>query len=240
MNALRSPLPSGIVRAKAAPVALAALAATSGCVRKPPDFREFRRHEPRSILVLPPQSQSVTVNAPYAYLSTVTMPLAELGYYVIPVGIVDAMLKENGLPTPGEMWTASPAKLHEVFGADAVLYVKITDWGTKYVVLSSNTVVGAKASLVDTATGAELWTGEVHLVQASGGSGNLAVDLVAAAVSQIVNTSTDQAHLLSRAANFQLFHDKTFGLPLGQRHPDARKDNRGRQGGETPPPAAGP
>jgi hypothetical protein len=37
------------------------------------------------------------------YLSTLTKPLAEKGYYVLPVAVIDQFLKENGLPTPAEM-----------------------------------------------------------------------------------------------------------------------------------------
>jgi hypothetical protein len=29
--------------------------------------------------------------------------LAEKGYYVLPVAVIDQFLKENGLPTPAEM-----------------------------------------------------------------------------------------------------------------------------------------
>jgi hypothetical protein len=39
----------------------------------------------------------------YIYLSTLTKPLAEKGYYVLPVAVIDQFLKENGLPTPAEM-----------------------------------------------------------------------------------------------------------------------------------------
>ena len=209
--------------------ALLAASLSQGCATiPPPDYSAFRAHEPRSILVLPPLNSTVSVPAPYSWLSTVTMPLAEDGYYVFPVAVVDAFLKENGLPTPGEMHGVAPQKLAEVFGADAILYLTITEYGQKYVVLSSNTVAGATARLVDAKTGMQLWEGKVNLVQGSGGSGNLIADLIIAAVDQIVDSSTDQAHTLSRSANFLLVHDKTRGIPPGVRHPRHGQDPRGR------------
>src|SRR5689334_21500588 len=92
------------------------------------DYSVYRAHVPKSVLVLPPLNQSVEVNAPYGYLATISRPLAECGYYVFPVAVIDAFLKENGLPTPGEMHAISLQKIHEVFGADAVLYVTIEEY----------------------------------------------------------------------------------------------------------------
>lgn len=203
----------------------------AACAAAPPvDYAPFRVHEPRSILVLPPLNQTVDVKAPYSWLSTVTMPLAEEGYYVFPVAVVDAFLKENGLPTPGEMHAVPVQKLGEVFGADAVLYVTITQWGQKYRVISSDTVVAAEATLVDSRSAVPIWQGKVALVDSSGGSGNLIADLVIAAIEQIVDSSTDRAHPLSRTANFALLYNPERGLPFGARSPKYAADSRGRPG----------
>src|SRR5262245_6417390 len=74
-----------------------------GCVTAPYDYTNYRLHPPRSIVVLPPLNQSTAVEATYGYLTTVTRPLAERGYYVFPIAVVDQFLKENGLPSAGEM-----------------------------------------------------------------------------------------------------------------------------------------
>jgi hypothetical protein len=113
----------------------------AGCASQPRDYASYRAHLPRSVLVLPPLNQSVEVDAPYRYLSTISRPLAEAGYYVFPVAVVDGVMKENGLPTPGEMHAVSLEKIREVFGADAVLYVTIEDYGQKYLIVLSGTVV---------------------------------------------------------------------------------------------------
>ena len=75
----------------------------SSCVTPPYDYGPYLEHLPHSILVIPPLNTSPEVNAPYSYLSTVTLPHAERGYYIFPVAVVDAFLKENGMPTPGEI-----------------------------------------------------------------------------------------------------------------------------------------
>ena len=206
-----------------------ALALTAGCATTQPiDYSAFRAHEPRSILVLPPLNETVEALSDYNWLSTATMPLAEHGYYVFPVAVVDEFMKENGLPTPGEMHAVPPSRLGEVFGADAILYVTIVEWGQKYIVLSSNTVVGVRARLVDATTSTELWSGNVRLVESSGGGNDLLVELIVAVVEQVVDSNVDRAHDLSRRANLAMLWNKTTGIPPGHRNPDHLTDPRGR------------
>ncbi len=132
-----------------------ALLVTAACnaPQKPHDYSQYLAHMPSSILVLPPTNESVEPLASYNYLSVATAPIAEHGYYVFPVAVVDSMLKENGLPTPAEMRTAELSKLHEIIGADAVLYLHVHDWGTSYQVLNSQTIVSVSGRLVDAQTG---------------------------------------------------------------------------------------
>jgi hypothetical protein len=82
----------------------AALLLLGGCETvKPYDYTNFHAHPPRSILILPPLNESTKVEATYGYFSTVTAPVAELGYYVYPVEVVDRFFQGNGMPTAGEM-----------------------------------------------------------------------------------------------------------------------------------------
>jgi hypothetical protein len=199
---------------------LAAIALT-GCAAKPYDYTNYRQHRPRSILVLAPLNESTAVEATYSYLSTVTRPLAERGYYVFPVAVVDQFLRENGLPTAGEMQQVPLNKVVEILGADAVLYITVEQYGSKYQLINTATTVAARARLVDARTGLLLWEGR-RIVQhnSSSGSSNLVVLLIAAAVTQIVNTSTDAAHNVSRATNAALFATKDQGLLPGPYHPE--------------------
>ncbi|MDF1552647.1 MAG: DUF799 family lipoprotein [Deferrisomatales bacterium] len=195
----------------------------------PHDYSAYRGHMPRSVLVLPPLNNTTEVDASYVYLSTVTRPLAEAGYYVFPVAVVDNFMKENGLPTPTEMNAVSLDKIRAVFGADAVLYTQIEEWGQKYTVLASTTVVKAHARLVDVRTGATLWEGTANAAQGSGNSGGGILGMVvAAAVGQIVGSSTDQAHNLSGVATHTMIFDTRNGLLSGPYHPDYATDPRGR------------
>lgn len=195
--------------------------ALTGCVtRKPCDYTNFRAHPPHSIVVLPPLNQSTDIKGTYSYLSTVTRPLAEMGYYVFPVAEVDELMKENGLPTAGEMQQAPLDKIGEIIGADSVLYVTLKKYGSKYEIISSVTTVSADAKLVDVKTGLTLWDGTVTAQQSSGDSGGGIIGaLITAAVTQVVNSASDPAHDVSSMANFQLFTPKNYGLLYGPYFP---------------------
>jgi hypothetical protein len=82
------------------------------------------------------------------------------------------------------------------------------------------TTVKAHARLVDTRTQLLLWEGTGMAAQsASGNNNNLLVKLIAAAISQAINSSVDRAHGVSRLANVNLFMAKDVGLPYGPYHP---------------------
>ncbi len=205
--------------------ALATCAALAACTTTEPyDYTLFHAHQPRSVLVLPPLDNTMEVDATYAYLSTVTKPLAERGYYVFPVAVVDRLLRDNGLPGPGEMHQAPLARLGEVFGADAVLYITLENWGTSYQVIDSSTVVTAEASLVDVASGTEIWHGKNSAAYSSSSGGGGVLDMmVGALVNQVMSSVSDPSLDVARDCNAGLFCNDHDGLLLGARNPDFGK-----------------
>src|SRR5690554_3772868 len=77
------------------------------------DYTAFKESKPASILVLPPLNSSVEPEASAAVLAQATLPLAESGYYVLPVAVVDETFKQNGLFTAGDIHALAPSRLHE-------------------------------------------------------------------------------------------------------------------------------
>jgi hypothetical protein len=197
----------------------------AGCkVTDPYDYTNFRAHPPRSILVLPPLNESMAIEGTYGYLSTVTQPIAERGYYVFPVAVTDQFMKDNGLPTAGEMQQAPLTKFAEVVGADAVLFLTLKQYGSKYQVVSATTTVEVLAKLVDTRTGILLWQGRGFAESKSAGTNNPLATLIAAAVVQAINKKADSAHGVSRQANTNLFTAENRGLPYGPYSPKYRTE----------------
>lgn len=173
----------------------------------PKDYSAFLAANPASILVLPPVNESPEVQASDSVLSHATYPLAESGYYVMPVTLVKETFRQNGMDIPDEIHDLPPAKLREIFGADAALYIKINRYGTVYQVIDSATVVSAEARLVDLRTASVLWTGQASASNKEGnnsGGGGLAGVLISALVNQILNTAMDTSHSVADIATRRL------------------------------------
>jgi hypothetical protein len=201
---------------------LGLLASLAGCVTPPAtDYTAFEAARPRSILVLPPRNFSAEVAAPYGVLSQVTLPLAESGYYVFPVALVDETFRQNGLTVADDIHAVPAEKLREIFGADAALYIDIIEYGAKYLVFDSAAVVTLRASLVDLRGGQTLWTGQSTATnQQNNGGGGLAGMLVAAMVKQILNNVTDASYAVAGMASTQLLATgRPGGLLRGPRFP---------------------
>lgn len=205
-----------------AAAAVAVLAAGCTVPRQNVDYSAFKESRPRSIVVLPPLNESPDVKATYSMLSQVTYPLAESGYYVLPVTLVDETFKQNGLTTAGDIHQVAPAKLREIFGADAALYITVSKYGTSYMIISSATIVTASARLVDLKTGATLWSGSASASDNEGNSngGGLIGALVTAAVKQVLNSVTEAGHPVAGAASARLLSAGRPGSILyGPRNP---------------------
>ncbi|WP_038912346.1 DUF799 domain-containing protein [Dickeya dadantii] len=189
-------------------ISLMGVLVLTGCAKPQPyDYTSFKQSKPRTILVLPPLNHSPDVKAGTSFLSQVTYPLAESGYYVLPVAVTDETFKQNGLTTAQDIHAVSVAKLHQIFGADAALYIDITDYGSKYMVINSETRVTASARLVDLRNGKELWKGSATASsseQQSNSNGGIVGLLVQAAVTQIANTITDKGHDIAGITSVRL------------------------------------
>ncbi len=190
----------------------------SGCTTLPPkDYALYSQHIPRSILILPPINNTVEVAAGYSVMTAASRPAAEKGYYVYPVVVVDEFMKANGVSDPYEMHHVPLEKLHAIFGSDAVLYMSVLKYGSKYQIVASNTFVHIHARLVDSTSGYTLWEGELRFEQA-GQSG-----LIEAVVDQVMNKLIDRAHTAAVFATSILLTQPQQGLLSGPRRPEPAK-----------------
>ena len=226
---LKLPLPTLLAArlTKCIPLCLAAFLVGCAAPPKPVDYTAFKESRPRSILVLPPISNSTDVDASNSVLAQATRPLAESGYYVLPVTLVSETFKENGLTQPTDMHGASVEKLRQIFGADAAMYITITKYGTSYRVVSSATEVTAEAKLVDLRTGTQLWSGTASASSEEGQNqqqGGILGALVGAIVKQVMASATDQSYKIAGVAAGRLLSTRPNGILAGPRSPNYGKD----------------
>lgn len=196
-----------------------------GCATKAPplDYTAFRAAKPATLLVLPPLNESPDVKATPGAWAHATRPLAEAGYYVFPVTLVDETLKQNGIQTAVDAQQIPYSKLREVFNADAVLYIKVSRYGTSYKVVDSETRVDVEGRIVDLKTGQELWAGKAFASsaeQSQQSQGGLVGLLVTAIVKQIIGTASDASFNFAGTAQTRLLGAPRYnGILPGPRSP---------------------
>jgi hypothetical protein len=201
------------------------LAVLSGCATKPTpwDYTSFQRAKPATLLVMPPVNDAPDVKATPAVWSHATQPLAEAGYYVLPVTLVDETFRNNGVYTANDAQEVPLQKLREVFGADAAVYIKVKKYGTTYAIIASETRVEVEAHIVDLRSGDTLWKGSALATSAEqqqSSQGGLVGLLVQALVNQIVGTATDAAYNYAGIASHRLMAAPRYnGVLPGPRSP---------------------
>jgi len=195
----------------------------SGCSTPKFDYSNYKQSKPRSILILPPINESVEVAGETAVLSSLVRPVAEAGYYVMPTTLVSETFKQNGYTQSAEIHKLPLNKLDEIFGADAILYVTIKQYGQKYFVVGSSAIVALEARLVDAKSGQEIWNGSASANSNENNSGNsagLVGLLVEAVVTQVVGDAFDASYPTSKIATARMLSPQNVNALLyGPRHP---------------------
>lgn len=205
------------------------LAFLGGCATKAPpyDYTAFTKAKPVTLLVMPPVNESPEVNATSGVWSHATLPLAEAGYYVLPVTLVDETFRQNGVMTASDAQEISFTKLRDFFGADAAVYMKVKKYGTSYNVLASETRVEVEGRIIDLRSGELLWQGKAVATSAEQqqqSQGGLVGLLVTAIVKQIIGTATDASYRYAGIANQRMLGAPRYnGVLPGPRSPDYGK-----------------
>ncbi len=210
------------------PILLVAALALGGCATKQnaKDYTAFRSHDPHSILVLPVLNNTTSLTAQDYFLSTVSEPFAERGYYVFPAHMVKSLLEKEGLSDAGLMHKASPARFGQLFGCDAVLFIDINKWDSQYVILSTTTNVAFHYKLASCRDGTTLWQSDQQMSYSPSAtySANPLAALLATAIKAAIEKADPNYMPLARMANQLAVGTVGQGLPAGPYLADYRND----------------
>jgi hypothetical protein len=94
-------------------------------------FPKMYEERPLSILVLPLYCETTETDAREYCSITLSQRLTLEGYYVYPVEVACDIIKNEGLYDQDLLLSTPPQKYKELFGTDAVLYLKILKWDNK-------------------------------------------------------------------------------------------------------------
>jgi len=190
----------------------------SGCATSTAfDYSTFNAEAPHSILVVPALNNTGNVQAADWFLSTVSQPFADRGYYVFPANMVRGVLNDSGLSDAGLVHSTDARRLQPLFGCDAVLFIAINKWDSKYMVISTTTEVEFSYELRSCKTNAVLWrnTQAITYSPSQSGAANPLAALIADAVIAAIEKGHPNYMPLARQANLAAAATPGHGLPAG-------------------------
>ena len=161
---------------------------------------------------MPPINRSTNVEAKEYFHSTLNIPIANAGFYVIPTFLSMEILKKESA-YDAELFLNSPlTKFGEVFGADLALFTIIHKWDKSY----SMVKVEVEYILKSTKTNEILYSrrGEINYntaVSGTGGTYGALFDIALTAANTVATKYVDVA----RICNSYTFKD----LPAGKYNP---------------------
>jgi hypothetical protein len=204
---------------------LVAVAFLSSCTTTTPiaksvAYKGMYKEKPLTILLMPPINRSTNVEAKEYFHSTLNVPIANAGFYVIPTFLSMEILK-NESAYDAELFVDGPlTKFGDLFGADLALFTIIHKWNksglaakvyvqVEYIIKSTKTNEIVFARTGDIYYNASVSTG------LGGGLGALA-DLAVSAINTAVTKYVDVA----RVCNAYTFSD----MPAGKYSPSYGAD----------------
>lgn len=193
--------------------------ATFEPVKKSIAYRGMYEEKPLSILLMPPINRSTSVEAKEYFHSTLAVPLANAGYYVVPTFLSMEILKRESA-YDAELFLNSPlSKFGEVFGADVALFTIIHRWDKTYgavIVEIEYILKSVKTSeVLYSRKGLVNYNTSISVQSSGGGLAGVLISAVASAAATTINTAATKYIDVARIVNNYTFKD----MPRGKYYP---------------------
>jgi hypothetical protein len=141
------------------------------CGPKPFVHPKYQEMKPKVLVVLPPDNTTSNDEVEKVAYPILYEKFSNRGYYCIAPELVRSVFNANRMENAGKINELPPQKMHEVFNADAVLKVRITEWSTKYIIISSEVTITVELEMVDAKSGEKLWGMKNTISKSPGNSG---------------------------------------------------------------------
>ncbi|MGB3344409.1 MAG: GNA1162 family protein [Aequorivita sp.] len=188
-------------------------------ITKSVGYKGMYDEQPVTVLIMAPINRSTNVEAKEYFHSTLNMPMANAGFYVLPSFLSMEVLKNESAYDSELFLDSSLTKFGEVFGADLALFTIIHKWDKSS--LSSKVSVEIEYIIKSTKTQEILYTRRGDIVyDASVSSDGSAIGVLVSIAASAINTATTKYVDVARACNAVTFKD----LPAGKYSPLNGKD----------------
>ena len=169
--------------------------------------------QPTVILIMPPINRSTDVEAKEFFHSTLTVPLANRGYYVVPPFLSMEVLKRESAYDSELFLNQSLSVVGGVFGADAALFTIIHRWDKSINVVN----VDVEYVLKSTKTNNVLYTRRGEIIYDTSVNSNISglAGIVADLALSAANTALTPYIEVARKCNAYTLQD----FPIGKYGP---------------------
>lgn len=178
-------------------------------------YKNLYEERPLAILVMPPINKSTKVEAKELFYSSLCVPFAQKGYYVMPPLLTLEILKEESAYDAEMFINNSMKRVGELFGVDAVLFTTIEEW--QKTTIANQVRVRIEYMLKSAKTDEILFNrvGDVTL-DMSTNSGNVFADILGG----MLATALQKEITVGRKCNFYTIED----IPGGKYSPKHNVD----------------
>lgn len=119
----------------------------------------YQNKIPKSIAVLPVRGEDAESDARYLFRVMTHEKLSQLNYNLLPLEAIDDKLTKANINRK-EFLEKPPAEMARLLGVDAVIYINITDWNTKFFLTYASIDIEARFDMYSANTGEMIWTVE--------------------------------------------------------------------------------
>ncbi len=117
-------------------VSAALMLVSCATMKKMDAFASIYDEKPEVLLIMPPINNSDNVEAKDYFYTTMNVPLAECGYYVLPPAACYSVFQRESAYDAERFLEADLKKFNQLFGADVCVFTVINSWTKSY--LGSN------------------------------------------------------------------------------------------------------
>ena len=189
-------------------------------VAKSVAYPQMYEQESLTVLLMPPINRTTNVEAKEYFHTTLNVPLANAGYYVIPPFLSMEILKKESAYDAELFLDSSLKPFGEIFGADLAVFTVINKWDKSSI--GATVKVEVEYIVKSTMTNEVLYNrkGEViYDASVSTGAGGV-LGFVADLAISALNTAATKYVDVAKACNAYTFQD----LPTGKYNPKFKLD----------------
>lgn len=193
---------------------------STSSLTKEQTYPDLYKERPLAIAVMPPINKTNNVEAKEFLYLTISQPLSERGYYVIPPFLCMEMYKSESAYDAEMFINRSMKRFGEVLGADAVLFTSINKWEKS--AMSAKVSVQIEYTLKSTKTDEILFyrKGDITYDASINSGGGGLIGTLANMAASAINTAATAHVKVARSCNAFVLSD----MPAGIYNPDYEKD----------------